>query len=150
MISERIRADMIAAMKAKDALRVSTLRGVLAAFTNELVAKGMKPTEQISDDLALSVLKRLVKQRAEAQQQYTAGNRPELAEKEEKERAMLDPYLPEGASTEEIERVARAKKEELGIEDQSGLGSLVGAVMKEMRGTADGAAVKEVVRKILQ
>ncbi|KKW44822.1 MAG: GatB/Yqey domain-containing protein [Parcubacteria group bacterium GW2011_GWA2_56_21] len=73
MLTAKIRADMTAAMKARDALRVATLRGALAAFTNELVAKGRKPTEELADNDAVTVLKRLAKQRKEASEVYTKG-----------------------------------------------------------------------------
>ena len=140
---------MTAAMKAKDDLRRDTLRGALAAFTNELVAKGRKPTEELADNDAVTVLKRLGKQRKEAAEVYTIGGRAELAEKELSELKIIEAYLPQTASREEIEKVARAKKEALGVTDASGIGKLTGAVMKEFAGRADGNEVKEVVQKIL-
>jgi len=136
---------MTAAMKARDSLRVDTLRGALAAFTNELVAKGKKPTEELSDNDAVGVLKRLAKQRKEAAEQYEKGGRAELAQKESEELKIIELYLPQMAGREEIEKVARAKKEELGVADASGVGKLTGAVMKEFAGRADGNDVKEVV-----
>ncbi len=140
---------MTAAMKAKDDLRRDTLRGALAAFTNELVAKGRKPTEELADNDAVTVLKRLGKQRKEAAEVYTKGGRAELAEKELSELKIIEAYLPQTASREAIEKVARAKKEALGVTDASGIGKLTGAVMKEFAGRADGNEVKEVVQKIL-
>ncbi len=140
---------MTAAMKAKDELRRDTLRGALTAFTNELVAKGKKPTEELADAEAVTVLKRLAKQRKDSAEQYTKGGRPELAEKETNELKIIEAYLPQTAGREEIEKVARAKKEELGVTDASGLGKLTGAVMKEFAGRADGNDVKEVVAAVL-
>ncbi|HTR19086.1 MAG TPA: GatB/YqeY domain-containing protein [Candidatus Paceibacterota bacterium] len=148
MLSQKIREDMIAAMKAKDDLRVQTLRGALAAFTNELVAKGRKPTEVLTDIEAVVVLKRLAKQRKEAADVYTQGGRAELAEKELAELKVIESYLPQTASREEIEKVARAKKEELGVTDAAGIGKLTGAVLKEFAGRADGNDVKEVVQSL--
>ncbi len=136
-------------MKARDQLRVDTLRGAISACTNELVAKGRKPTDTLEDAEALVVMKRLAKQRKDSIEQFTKGNRPELAEKEAAELAIIESYLPAGASREEIERVARSKKEELGITDAAGAGKLMGAVIKEFSGNADGAMVKEVVVAIL-
>jgi len=150
MLAERIKSDMTAAMKERDMLRVNTLRGAMTAFTNELVAKGMKPTAEVSDDMALSVLKRLAKQRQDSIEQFTKGNRPELAEKEAQELAILKAYLPQMASREEIEKVARDKKTSLGVNDVSGVGKLTGAVMKEFAGRADGNEVKEVVLSLFQ
>jgi hypothetical protein len=149
MLTQKIRTDMTSAMKARDALRVETLRGAMAAFTNELVAKGRKPTEELADNDAVTVLKRLAKQRKEAAEVYTKGGRAELAAKEASELKIIEEYLPQMASSEEIEKVARAKMAELGVTDASGIGKLTGTVMKEFAGRADGQAVKEVLAKLL-
>ena len=149
MLTARIRTDMTTAMKARDDLRVQTLRGALAAFVNELVAKGRKPTEELSDADAVVVLKRLGKQRREAAEQYEKGGRAELAAKESRELTIIEEYLPSAAGREEIEKVASAKKLELGITDISGVGKLTGAVMKEFAGRADGNDVKAVISGIL-
>lgn len=148
MLAQKIREDMKIAMKARGNLRVQTLRGALAAFTNELVAKGRKPTEELDDKDCVVVLKRLVKQRKEAADVYQKGGRAELAEKEVKEQKILEEYLPQMASREEIEKIALAKKEELGVADASGAGKLTGVVMKEFAGRADGNDVKEVVASL--
>lgn len=148
MLVQKIRDDMKAAMRAKDDLRVQTLRGALASFTNELVAKGKKPTDEVTDDIALAVLKRLGKQRKDSIEQFTKGGRAELAEKEAQELKIIETYLPQTASREEIEKVAKAKKEEMGVADASGVGKLTGAIMKEMSGRADGNDVKEVVASL--
>ena len=148
LLTAQIRTDMTAAMKARDALRVDTLRGALSAFTNELVAKGRKPTEELADNDAITVLKRLAKQPKETPDVYTKGSRAELAEKELSELKILESYLPQMASREEIEKVARAKKEELGVVDASGAGKLTGVVMKEFAGRADGNLVKEVLASL--
>jgi len=145
MLLQQIKTDLTLAMRARDMLTVNTLRGAIAAFTNELVSKGQKPTEEISDADAVAVLKRLSKQRQDSIEQFTKGGRPELAEKEASELAIIKSYLPAGASIEEIEKVARAKKEELGVTDASGIGKLTGAVMKEFGGRADGNDVKQVL-----
>lgn len=149
MLSQDIRAQMIAAMKAKDQIRVDTLRGALAAFTNELVAKGRKPTDELSDDEAIAVLKRLGKQRADSVEQYAKGGRQELADKETVEKKIIEEFLPPMASREEIERVVRAKKSELGTVDSSGSGKLIGVVMKEFAGRADGKDVQVVIKELL-
>lgn len=145
MLTQQIKTDMVAAMKAREPLKVNTLRGAMTAFTNELVAKGRKPTEELSDDEALAVLKRLGKQRKDAIEQFTAGGRVELAAKEAEELLIIEAYLPQMASREEIEQVALAKKEELGIADASGAGKLTGAILKAFAGRADGGDVKAVV-----
>lgn len=147
MIAEHIKADMRDAMKAKDDLRVQTLRMAIAAFTNELVAKHKKPTDRVDDATAIIVLRRLSKQRKDSAEQFARGGRPELTQKEMKELAIIESYLPQMASRDDIEKVARAKKEELGI-DAAGKGKLMGIVMKELGGNADGQIVKEVVESL--
>lgn len=149
MLTTQIRADMVAAMKAKDSMKVNTLRGAMTAFTNELVAKGRKPTEELEDQDAVTVLKRLSKQRKEAAEVYTKGGRAELADKELEELKVIEAYLPQMASEADIEKVAQAKMADMGVTDASGIGKLTGAVMKEFAGTADGQVVKAVLQRLL-
>ena len=150
MLTQKIRTDMIAAMKAKDDLRVQTLRGALAAFTNELVAKGRKPTEEMDDKDAVTVLKRLAKQRREAAEQYEKGGRAELAQKESAELKIIEEYLPQMASREDIEKVVREKMAGIDPADKAAAGKLTGVVMKEFGGNADGTLVKEVIGQLLK
>jgi uncharacterized protein len=149
MLITQIREDLKTAMKARDQVRLDTLRGVITACTNELVAKGKKPTDEVDDAMAITVLKRLTKQRKDSIEQFIAGGRAELADKEALELKVLEAYLPASATKEEIEKVVRAKKEELGITDAAGAGKLMGAVIKEFGGNADGADVKAVVTALL-
>ena len=149
MITQQIRSEIGAAMKAHDSIRLETLRGAVTAFTNELVAKGKKPTDEITDAEIVTVLKRLGKQRKDSIEQFTTGNRPELATKEAEELKIIEAYLPANASRADIERVAKAKINELGVIDSSGIGKLTGAIMKEFSGTADGSDVREVLAKLL-
>ena len=139
---------MIEALKAKDEVRLMVLRGLLTAFTNELVSQKKKPDEKLSDDEVLKVIKRSVKQRQDSIEQFTKGNRPELAEKETAELKVLEVYLPETMSKDKILKIAEAKKAELGIDDKAKMGMLMGAVMKETKGEADGSDVKSVVESL--
>lgn len=148
MLTQQIKSDVKEAMKAKDSIRLETLRGALAAFTNELVAKGRKPTEELADPEAVAVLKRLSKQRKDAAEQYEKGGRPELAEKELSELKVIEAYLPATVSKDEIRKVALEQKAALNV-DASGAGKLTGAIMKAFAGQADGNDVKEVVAEIL-
>jgi len=140
---------MKAALRARETLRLEVLRGMLAAFTNELVAKRMPPRAALGDLDALVVLRRLVKQRKDSAEQFEKGGRPELAEKEKKELLIIEEFLPKMLSREEIKTIALAKKAELGIMDKSGIGKFIGAIMKECRGKADGNDVKAVVEEVL-
>jgi hypothetical protein len=150
MLIQQIREDLKDAMRNKDELRRETLRGALAAFTNELVAKGRKPTEELSDPDIITVFKRLAKQRKDSAEQFTSGGRPELADKERAELKIIEAYLPATTPRAEIEKVARAKMAELGITDASGAGKLMGAIMKQFAGTADGNDVKDVVAELFK
>ena len=135
-------------MRAKDAGRLMVLRGLLTAFTNEAVTRGKKPDVELSDDEAILVIKKASKQRVDSILQFKKGNRMDLAEVEEKELSVLKEYLPEEMKSEDIEKIARAKKDELGISDKSKMGILMGAVMKETGGRADGGVVKKIVESI--
>lgn len=149
MIAEKIRNELTSAMKARETLRVSVLRGLLAGFTNELVAQKKKPDEKIDDESALLVIKRGVKQREDSIEQFEKGGRKDLADNEKAELAILKTYLPETMKKEDIRTVVETKKQELQISDTSKAGILIGAVMKELKGKADGKDVKEVVDELL-
>jgi hypothetical protein len=145
MLHDQIKNDLKTAMRAKDSVKLTTLRGLLAGFTNELVAQKKKPDEPVDDEMALSVIRRGVKQRKDAIEQFIKGGRPELADNEKAECAILEVYLPKMMSRDEIRKVAETKKAELGVTDKTKLGQLTGAIMKELKGRADGSDVKEVV-----
>ena len=145
MLQQQIKSDMIAAMKAKEPLKVEVLRGLAAGFTNELVSKKMKPDEAVSDEMAVAVIRREVKKRKEAFEAFKTGNRPELAQKEEDERVILEAYLPATMSQDDIRKIAEEKKAELGVTDKKEIGKFMGAVMKELAGRADSNDVKVVV-----
>lgn len=147
-LHENIKSTLKDALKAKDAVKLRTIRSMLTAFTNELVATNRTPQDTLKDDETLAVIKRLAKQRKESIIQFETNNRPELAEPEKEELVVLESYLPKLMSVDEITPVAEAKKTELGISDKSKIGMLVGAVMKELSGKADGADVKAVVEKL--
>jgi len=136
-------------MKAKDEVRLRTVRSMMTAFTNELVASGKKPQDELDDAGALSVIKRLAKQRKESIVQFEAAGRNELAEPEKLELVVLEGYLPQMMSQEEIEPIAKAKLAEMGITDKSKMGVAIGVVMKELAGKADGGDVKVVVERLL-
>ncbi len=147
-LHESLRESLKEALKAKDAVKLRTVRSIMTACTNELVATGKTPQDMLDDAGVLSVIKRLAKQRKESIIQFEAANRPELAEPEKEELVVLESYLPTMMTIEAIRPIAEAKKAELGVTDKSKLGILVGAVMKELAGKADGADVKTVVESL--
>jgi uncharacterized protein YqeY len=133
------------AMRAKDTVRLNVMRGLSAAATNEAVAKGKGPDGMLSDDELLTVIMRAAKQRKDSIEQFTAGGRPELADSEKAELAIIEALLPAQMSREEIEAAAKAKAAEMGVTDKTGANKLMGTLMKDLRGKADGTVVKEVV-----
>lgn len=139
---------MIAGMKAKEPLKVEVLRGLMAAFTNELVTLKRMPNEELPDDAVLTVIRREVKKRKDSSEQFRAGNRPELADKEEAEQKILEAYLPPMMSQDDIRPIAEAKKAELGVTDKKEAGKLMGIIMKDLAGKADGTDVKAVVDEL--
>ena len=148
-IQEDIKSQIKEAMKNKDKLRLEVLRGLSAAFVNELVANGQKPDAEMPDDLALKVLKRSVKQRAESAEQFKAGNREDLAEKEEKEAEIIKEFLPEQMSEEEIEKIASECIDETAAQGKQDFGKVMPCVMKKAGVSADGVVVKSVVERLL-
>jgi uncharacterized protein YqeY len=144
-----IKGELKEAMKAKDEVRLRTVRGMMTAFTNELVATGKKPQEELDDQSVLAVIKRLAKQRKESIVQFDAAGRHDLSDPEKAELAVLEGYLPQMMSQEEIEPIAKAKLAEMGVTDKSKMGIAIGALMKDLAGKADGGDVKVVVEKLL-
>ena len=147
-LHEQIKNSLKEALKAKEEVRLRTVRSMLTAFTNESVAGGGTPQDKLDDEKVLAVIKRLAKQRKESIVQYEEAGRPELAEPEKDELVILEEYLPQMMSQEDIKPIAEAKKAELGIDDKAKMGMLVGAVMKELQGQADGGDVKAVVESL--
>ncbi|HRH25947.1 MAG TPA: GatB/YqeY domain-containing protein [Candidatus Paceibacterota bacterium] len=148
-IQATIKSQLIEAMRAKDAVRTGVIRGLMSAFTNELVAKGLTPQTPLPDEDALRVIERAAKQRKDSIQQFIDGGRPELADTEKAELDIIETYLPEMMSQDEIRVVAEAKKAELGITDKSKAGQFTGMLMKELKGKARGDDVKSVVDQLL-
>lgn len=145
MIHEQIKNKIKEAMMAKDSVMLETMRGISAAFTNDLVAKGRKPNEMLTDEEALAVITRMSKQRKDSIEQFKNGGRDDLVKEEEAQLAILETYLPKMMERSEVEAVVKAKKDELGITDGTKMGMLIAAAMKDLKGKADGAMVKEVV-----
>ena len=142
-----IKAQMIEAMKAKDTVRLNVIRGLLSAFTNEAVAKKRKPDEMLSDEEVLAVISRAVKQRRDSIEQFEKGSRPDLAEVEKTELAILQTYLPAQMSREEVFEYVKNKAAE-GFEKEKA-NQFMGSIMKELKGKADGMLVKEAVDSLL-
>lgn len=150
MIQEQILAGIKDAMRAKDKTRLNVLRGIKTAFVNELVASNRTPQDTLTDEQALTVLSRMAKQRKESITQFTKGGRQELADQEASELVILEEFLPQQMSEEEIRAVVEEKKAALGVTDKSKMGMLMGMLMKELKGKADGNMVRMAVEKALE
>ena len=149
-LKEIIKEDLKDAMRAHDDTAKNTLKGLLSAFTNELVASGKTPRDELSEENILKVLKRMEKQRKDAITKFNAGGREDLVKSEKEELKILEKYLPKKMELEKILEIAKNKKEEMGIEDKTKMGILVGAVMKECSGQADGIDVKNAVESLFE
>ena len=151
MLQEKIKSELKEAMKNKDSVLMTVLRGLLAGFTNELIAQKKKPQDEVSDELAMTIIKKAVKQRKDSIEQFTKGGRIDLAESEKIELKILEKYLPEMMNRDNIKKIAEIKKTELGITDKTKMGILIGAVLKEIKtvgASADGSEVKKVVEEL--
>src|SRR3990167_4093281 len=116
-MQEKIRAKIKESMMAKDTLALNVYRGISAAFTSEVMAKGKTPQDTLSDEDCLVVLKRLAKQRKDSIEQFIKWARQDLADSEKAELSIIETLLPKMINRDDIKRVAEAKKAELGITD---------------------------------
>lgn len=155
-LHEQIKEQIKEAMKAHDAVRLGVVRGLVASFTNELVSLKRMPTDELTDEEVLNVIRRAVKQRKDSIEQFTKGQREDLALSERSELLILETYLPAMMSRDDVMKVAKVKMAELGIgkigstsSPQAKAGMFMGTLMKELKGKADGDVVKIVVDELL-
>ena len=152
-LKEQIRQDMQKAAKERDSLALSALRMAVAAIKNReidaITRKEIAQGGELPEDALLKVIAAMVKQRRESIELYLKGNRPELAEKEQSEIAVLERYLPKALSPGEIEALVREAIAETGAKGPADMGRLMKAVMPKTAGRADGKVVNETVRRLL-
>ena len=148
-IHETIKQSIPEALRAHDEVRLRTLRSLVTAMTNEVVAKKRKPNEFLTDEEAITVVKRAANQRKDSIEQFEKASRNDLAEPEKAELAILESYLPTLMSREEIIPIAKAKMAELNVSSKADSGKFTGALMKDLKGKADGGDVKAVVDSLL-
>ena len=142
-LKQRIIDDMTAAMRAQDAPRLSTLRMVKAAMMNRQIEKG----GELTDEEMLKMLTSLLKQRRDSVEQYERGGRAELAAKERAEIAVIEAYLPQAATREEIEQAVAAAVAETGATSVKEMGAVMKAAQARLSGRAvDGRALSELVK----
>jgi uncharacterized protein YqeY len=142
-LKQQIISDLTASMKAQDAQRTSTLRMVKAAFMNREIEKG----GELDDEEMSKLLRTLVKQRRDSVEQYEKGGRPELAAQETSEIEVIETYLPQAASREEIEAAVNAAISETGATSMKDMGKVMKSVQAALAGkNADGRTVSEIVK----
>ena len=148
-LKDKITGDMTRAMKAKDANRLSVLRMAKAALMNEQNKRGAG--YELSDDESMKVLQTLVKQRKDSIEQYERAGRNELAEKEQTELVVLEDYLPQAASFEEIEKAIVEAIQETGASSMKEMGAVMKSAQAKLAGkAADGRILSETVKSKLQ
>lgn len=140
--------DLKQAMKAGDAFRRDTLRLLQSAVKNIAIDKRVAPAD-MSDEEVMDVIKKLVKQRKDSIEQYTAGGRADLAAKENEELTLLATYLPAAMPEEELQSIVKEALAEAGISSKEQIGQAMGVVMKKIAGRAPGDDVKRVVASLL-
>lgn len=148
-IKDQIMADLKTAMKNKDQNRLRVLRSIKARLLEREIneRKGGKAT--LSDEQTIEVLMKAAKQRKESIEQFRDGGREELAKSEEVELEVIESYLPEFLSEDEIRDIAREKIDELGAENMADMGKVMGVLMQELKGKAEGSLVSKVVKEEL-
>ena len=142
-----IQSDMVSAMKAKEAVRLASLRAIKAAIMLAKTAEGA--TGEVSDQDVVKIIQKLVKQRKESAQQYTDAGRPELAENELAEAAVMEVYLPKQLSEAEVEAELEKIIAEVGATQPSDMGKVMGVATKRLAGLAEGRLISALVKKLL-
>lgn len=146
-LEKRIQSDMVSAMKAKEAVRLASLRAIKAAIMLAKTAEGA--TGEVSDQDVVKIIQKLVKQRKESAQQYTDAGRPELAENELAEAAVMEVYLPKQLSEAEVEAELEKIIAEVGATQPSDMGKVMGVATKRLAGLAEGRLISTLVKKLL-
>jgi hypothetical protein len=147
-LHEKIRNNIKESMKAGDKIRLEVMRGLVTAFTNELVATARTPQDMLTDEEAIKVITRASKQRKDSIEQFTKGDRMDLVDIETDQLHILEEFLPKLMEESEIEEFVKTKIEELPVKDLTKKGMFIASIMKDLKGKADGSMVKNIVDKL--
>jgi uncharacterized protein YqeY len=147
-LEKRIQTDMVSAMKAKETVRLASLRAIKAAILLAKTAEG--GNGEVTDQEVVKIIQKLVKQRKESAQQYNDAGRPELAENELAEAAAMEVYLPKQLSESELKDALAKIIEEVGASKPQDMGKVMGVATKKLAGLADGRAISAMVKTLLQ
>lgn len=148
MLHEQIKNGIKESMKKGDKVRLEVMRGLVTAFTNELVATSKTPQDMLTDEESIKVITRASKQRKDSIEQFTKGNRMDLVDAEKAQLTIIEEFLPKLMEKDEVEKFVKTKYDELEVKDSTKKGMFMSSIMKELKGKADGSMVKEVVDKI--
>lgn len=146
-LKETIYADLMESMRSKEQVKMDALRMLKAAIMKFEVAGESKKEAQ--DEDVLIIVKKEIKQRKEAVEQFEKGGRPELADKEKQEIVVLEKYMPEQMGEDEVREIAQAVIAEVSASSKADFGKVMGALMPKLKGQADGAVVSKVVGELL-
>ncbi|MDR0537239.1 MAG: GatB/YqeY domain-containing protein [Tannerellaceae bacterium] len=144
---EQVSEDIKAAMLAKEKIRLQALRGVKKEFIEAKTAKGSDG--DLNDESAVKILQKMVKQRKDSANIFVSQGRPELAENELAEIAVIEEYLPKQLSADELESAIADIIKQTGAQDPKEMGKVIGAANKALAGKAEGKAIAEIVKKLL-
>ena len=144
-IREQLDADLLEAVRNKDGLKRSALRLIKASVQSEEKSRG----KELGDDDMVQVLSREAKRRKESIEAFRDGNRPDLVDKEEAELALIAKYLPKQLSEDEVREIAQAAIEEVGASGPGERGKVMGRLMPQVKGKADGKMVNQIVGELL-
>ncbi|MDZ7659417.1 GatB/YqeY domain-containing protein [Fodinibius sp.] len=145
-IKDQIMADLKQAMKNKEKDKLRVLRSLKSKLLEREISERKEGEASLSDEQAIEVLMKAAKQRNESIEQFEKGDRNDLADSEKAELEVIESYLPEMLSEDEVRDIAREKIEELGAEDMSDMGQVMGVLMQELKGKAEGSIVSKVVK----
>jgi len=148
-LKDRITEDIKAAMKAQDKVRLETVRSIKKAILEKETSVRPAGQEALTTDEEMEILLQLAKQRRDSIAQYTQGNRPDLAEKETQELAILEEYLPKQLSEDEVSQIIDELIASTGATSAKDMGKVMGPAMQQLKGKADGKKVQELVKQKL-
>ena len=144
-VSDQLNQDMKAAMKAKEKDRLTTIRMIKAAFQNEKIAKG----RELTPDEEITILSREKKQRMDSYEEFAKAGRDDLVKNLEKELEVVDQYLPEQLSDDEVRSIVKETIDEVGAESMKDMGKVMTNIMPKVAGAADGSKINQMVKEEL-
>jgi len=148
-ITDRVTDEIKAAMKARDKVRLRTLRGLRSSLMNKTIDKRQGDDAELDEAEQLAVVRKEVKQRKDSIEQFADAGRKDLVQKEEEELEVLKEFMPEPMSEDKLRATIQEIIDDVGATDMSGMGPVMGRAMGQLRGKVDGSRVQQIVREML-